>query len=68
MDSRERVFLTLEHQEPDRIPVEFWASNGFLAKLTAATGMLKEDFRDEHDVDFRYIDGPKYAGPPLTGG
>ena len=68
MDSRERVRLVLDHQEPDRIPVDFWASEGFLRKLQAETGMSKEAFVDAHDVDFRYIDGPAYLGPPLQDG
>jgi uroporphyrinogen decarboxylase len=68
MDSRDRVASALNHEEPDRIPVDFWASRGFLAKLNAATGMAKADFLDAHDVDFRYIDGPAYIGPPLVGG
>ena len=66
MNSRERVALTLEHQEPDRIPVDFWASSGFLAKLEAERGLTKDEFLDAHDVDFRYIAGPGYVGPPLT--
>ena len=68
MDSRERVGLTLGRQEPDRIPVDFWASQGFLKTLRAETGMSKADFLDAHDVDFRYIEGPAYVGPPLEGG
>ena len=67
MDSRERVFLALDHQEPDRIPVDFWISNGMLRKLEGALGISKEQFLDNHDVDFRYIAGPEYAGPALDG-
>jgi uroporphyrinogen decarboxylase len=68
MNSRERVALALEHHVADRIPVDFWASKGFLVKLKAETGMSKGEFLDAHDVDFRYIDGPAYIGPPLDGG
>ena len=65
MTSRERTFLALEHQEPDRVPVDFWASQGLWAKLGSATGMDRRRFLDAHDVDLRYIDGPRYVGPPL---
>ena len=68
MDSRERVALTLEHAEADRIPIDFWASQGFLARLKAETGLSKGEFLALHDVDFRYIDGPEYVGPPLGEG
>jgi len=66
MTSRERVLLTINHQVPDRIPVDFWASKGFLRKLRAETGLSFGDFLDAHDVDLRYIGGPEYVGPPLT--
>jgi uroporphyrinogen decarboxylase len=65
MTSRERVLLALNHQASDRIPVDFWASTGFLKKLEAGTGLSHEDFLDAHDVDLRYIGGPEYIGPPL---
>ena len=65
MDSRERVFLALDFQAPDRVPVDFWGSRGFFNSLEARTGMTKELFLDDKDIDFRYIAGPRYVGPPL---
>ena len=38
MDSRERTFLTLAHETPDRIPIDFWASKGMIRKLEARLG------------------------------
>ena len=64
-NSRERTFLALDLQEPDRIPVDCWMSSGFERKLAAETGMSPQDFLDRHDVDLRYIAGPKYIGPQL---
>ena len=66
MDSRERTFLAIERQQPDRIPIDFWASTGFTKKLQATLNGSLEDFLDRHDVDLRYIEGPRYAGPPLA--
>jgi len=65
MDSRERTFLALRHEEPDRVPLDLWLSAGFRAKLEAHTGMPTAAFLDEHDVDLRYIEGPRYIGPAL---
>jgi uroporphyrinogen decarboxylase len=65
MDSRERTFLALDFEEPDRLPVDFWMSSGFKRKLQARLGMTEEQFLDVHDVDLRYIAGPRYIGPPL---
>ena len=68
MDSRERTFLALNHEEPDRVPLDLWVSAGFSAKLEAALGVTVDAFRDAHDVDLRYIDGPSYVGPSLRRG
>ncbi len=65
MDSRERTFLTLERVIPDRIPVDFWASDSLRSKLESELRESYEDFLDGHDIDLRYIPGPQYAGPPL---
>lgn len=64
MDSRERVFLALNFEEPDRMPVDFWGSEGFYRSLQQ--GLDKAAFLDRHDSDFRYIEGPRYMGPPLA--
>jgi len=63
MDSRERTFLALSFQEPDRLPVDLWMSSGFTKLLTGKLGTTLEDFLDAQDVDLRYIPGPRYVGP-----
>ena len=65
MDSRERTFLALSFEEPDRVPADFWMSSGLERELETAKGISKEEFRDRHDVDLRYIEGPTYVGPRL---
>lgn len=65
MDSRERTFLALKFEEPDRVPIDFWVSKGQATKLESALGTTVEQFMDAHDVDLRYIEGPAYVGPPL---
>ena len=65
MDSRERTFMALNFEEPDRVPTDFWMSDGFKRKLEVALGVSKEGFLDAHDIDLRYIEGPRYVSPPL---
>ena len=65
MDSRERTFLALDHQQPDRVPIDFWSTAGFDAKLESALGLNRQQWLDKHDVDLRYIRGPEYIGPEL---
>jgi len=65
MNSRERTALALKHQPADRIPIDFWATPAVFNRLEDELGTSKEGFLDRYDVDLRYIDGPKYIGPPL---
>ncbi len=65
MDSRERTFTTLAMAEPDRVPVDFWSSRGLERSLGISGPGAREAFLDAHDVDLRYIEGPRYTGPPL---
>ncbi|MHC4441562.1 MAG: uroporphyrinogen decarboxylase family protein [Planctomycetota bacterium] len=64
MDSRERFSLALAHQEPDRVPIDYWASPEINARLLDRFGFKSQEELLQHfDVDFRYIDGPRYIGP-----
>ena len=65
MDSRERTFRTLAFEEPDRVPIDFWATSGFRRKLESALNISYRDFLDANDDDLRYIPGPSDIGPPL---
>lgn len=66
MDSRERVFLALKHQEADRVPRDFWATNETYAKLCRVLNLPDaEAVLDHFDIDVRYLAGPRYLGPKL---
>jgi uroporphyrinogen decarboxylase len=67
VDSRERTFLCLNHEEPDRVPIDFWASRGTRQKIRERWGESFEEFLERADVDLRYIEGPRYMGPVLEG-
>ncbi|OPZ25833.1 MAG: methylcobalamin:coenzyme M methyltransferase [Lentisphaerae bacterium ADurb.BinA184] len=68
MNSRERVFLALAHRPADRIPSDFWATPTVVRTLEAALHKPYAQFLDDCGVDFRYIEGPAYIGPPLPPG
>ena len=64
MDARERFALTIAHKQPDRVPIDYWASPEINTKLLKRFGFsTQEQLLCHLDVDFRYIDGPKYVGP-----
>jgi len=64
MDARQRVALALDHKEPDRVPIDYWATSSVNARLLDHFGFSTQEQLLEHfDVDFRYIDGPEYVGP-----
>ena len=64
MDARQRVALTMDHKEPDRVPIDYWATAGVNARLLEYFGFSdQEELLQHFDVDFRYIEGPKYVGP-----
>lgn len=65
MDSRERTLLALHFEEPDRVPVDLWLSQGFWKKLGYTEQAAQSAFLDRHDIDLRYIAGPAYIGPAL---
>jgi len=68
MDSRTRVSLALSHRQPDRIPIDYWATGEIEAALLQRYGFdSREQLLEHFDVDFRYIEGPRYIGPePVT--
>ena len=67
MDARERVALALDHKQPDRVPIDYWATEVVNARLLEHLGLsTQEELLQHFDVDFRYIEGPKYVGPPPT--
>ena len=64
MNARQRVALALDHREPDRVPIDYWATPAVNARLLDHFGFSTQEELLEHlEVDFRYIDGPKYIGP-----
>ena len=60
----ERFSLAMAHKEPDRVLIDYWATPEVNAKLLKHYGLdSQEELLRHFDVDFRYIEGPKYIGP-----
>jgi len=66
MDSRQRCETALAHKEPDRVPIDYWATAEVSSRLMRHLGFsCQEELLTHLDVDFRYIAGPEYIGPKL---
>ena len=66
MTGKERALAALRHEEPDRVPIDYWATRETDANLCAALGLSsRQQILDRFGVDFHYIAGPAYIGPPL---
>ncbi len=66
MSPRERWLAVLTRQAPDRVPMDYWATGEFTAKLLRHTGHtdVRTMLQSLH-VDFVIHAGGRYAGPPL---
>lgn len=61
MDSRTRIEKCLNHEEPDRLPIDFWATKEIETTLLKHFGFSNmEEVFQHFGVDFRYIEGPCY--------
>jgi len=67
MTSKERVLTAFHRQEPDRVPVNYFANPGIDRRLKEHFGLAADDaegLRQALGVDFRGVSA-KYVGPPL---
>ena len=63
MDSRARVAACLDHREPDRVPIDFWAVPEITDRLRRRYGLPDVEALLVHlGVDFRVVRGPSYVG------
>jgi len=69
LSSPERVRVALAHREPDRVPIDFWATAEVKASLRRRLGLADDEALLRHfGVDFRVIAGPRDAGPQRPAG
>jgi uroporphyrinogen decarboxylase len=67
MTSKERVLTAFAHQEPDRVPINYYANPGIDRRLKAHYGLAEDDhegLRERLGVDFCTVGAP-YIGPKL---
>jgi uroporphyrinogen decarboxylase len=65
MNSRERVLTALRHEEPDRVPLDFWWSHEIKDRLLAHLGLQNTDELQAYlGTDLRGV-YPPYIGPAL---
>lgn len=66
LTSKQRVLTALDHREPDRVPVDFWAVPETKQRLLARLQLPTEEALLSYlGVDVRYILGPSYVGQEL---
>lgn len=63
MGCRERALTAINHQEADRVPIDFWAVPEIMDRLQRHYGMSDEETLLQYvGVDFRVLRGPSYIG------
>lgn len=66
MTPKERWLAVLNRQKPDRVPMDYWATEEATAKLMKYLGCETESAVFEHlHIDNVVIVGPEYTGPAL---
>ena len=62
MNSRDRVLTAIAHEEPDRIPVDYWAVPEFTKALLEKFGLMNENqLLEKLRIDIRYVK-PSFSG------
>jgi len=68
MTPRERWQAVLERRQPDRVPMDFWATDEARAKLMAYLGAGSErELLQRLHIDRPFSVAPRYVGPPIPG-
>lgn len=69
MDGKQRVLTALDNQEPDRVPLDFWADKIIITRLMQYLKLTDyEQLLHHFQIDTRYVQGTTYKGPELATG
>lgn len=60
--SKDRAMAAINHQEPDRVPIDLWAASEVREDLAAYFGCDYDTLLELLGVDFRVVRGPSYVG------
>jgi uroporphyrinogen decarboxylase len=64
--SRERVMAAVRREQPDRIPVDYWANPEVTERLLTHFDLTdRESLLQRLGVDLRYVMGPSYRGQQM---
>jgi len=68
MTPRERWLAVLNRKQPDRIPMDWWATAEVEAKMLTHLGCASiEEVHEQLHIDMPFTVAPSYAGPALPG-
>ncbi|KPK80565.1 MAG: hypothetical protein AMJ81_11865, partial [Phycisphaerae bacterium SM23_33] len=63
MTPRQRVLQAIQHVQPDRVPIDFWAAPDVFERLRNTWGLADDEaVLDRIGVDLRYFNGPAFVG------
>lgn len=66
MTSKERVLCSINHSEPDRVPLWYGASEGLTKRMCTATGVRDTEYLlKKLHIDFRRV-RQQYIDPELS--
>jgi len=66
MNSKQRVKKSLMFEEPDRIPLDYWADKTVSKRVMTSLGIDDiEKLYEYFNIDFRFIEGTIYIGKEL---
>jgi uroporphyrinogen decarboxylase len=68
MTPRERWLAVLNRQEPDRLPMDYWATIEATEKLLNHLGCTYDEMLEKLHIDKPFGVGGRYIGPPLEDG
>lgn len=69
MTARERVLAALRHEQPDRVPRDFWAEPATWKRLFSHLGHSNKDrFLEDLGVDIRHLEAPGTPDFEVRGG
>jgi uroporphyrinogen decarboxylase len=58
--------MALAHEEPDRVPFDYWAEKKVTTRLMQELNLAEYERLLEHlQIDMRYKEGTRYVGPEL---
>lgn len=68
MTGRERWLAVLNREKPDRVPMDYWATEEATRNLLNYLGCTFDEMLERLHIDLPYTVGPRYVGPAPPAG